>query len=425
MRNSTRALIACFALLFAASCGEAGASILDQPGVAAPAGFNPVDPSGTDPTGGPSGDNTGTPGGELNGQQCAAHADCPAGNACVSGACTSVDYAFITLSWEGNENEPVNLDLHVIDPQGDHIFWRSTQGESQLGSFADHPECPSFDCQGKEENPSESIYWPIRDMPPGEYQVWVENASDAGKSYRLEIQAGNNPTALSNTLGGGQKSNVTTFSIEEEEVPNEVEGPCYDQLRARGVSFEPMTIRQSSTCTVEDAVMLNTPIAGVTHRVSWATSTRRMQTSCEMALKLVDLSETLAARGVTEVFHAGSYNCRNVAGTGTPSQHSTARAYDINGYTVNGTKYTYVRHWEHNTSNPTTAGGRALYDITHAIKNAGIFNTILSPDYNSDHDDHIHVDFTGGSGSRILAHGALPETQMDPVDSDHSCPNDL
>ena len=101
------------------------------------------------------------------------------------------------------------------------------------------------------------------------------------------------------------------------------------------------------------------------------------------------------------------------------------RAYDIAGYKVNGTKYTYVRHWEHNTSSPTSAGGRALYNITHAIKNAGHFNTILSPNYNSDHDDHIHVDFTGGSGSRILAQGALPTTEMDPEDSGHACPGSL
>jgi hypothetical protein len=416
MRFSTHAILACFVLLFATACGEASADILDQTGVAAPAGF---DPSQFDDPSNPNSDDPG-----RTRTQCSAHADCPSGNACVSGYCSSIDYAFVSLSWEGDEQQPVNLDLHVIDPNGDHIYWRSTQGQSREGSFADHPECISFDCNGDEQQPMESIYWSLRDMAPGEYQVWVENVSETGKSYRLEIQAGDNPTALSNTLGGGQRSSAVTFRIEEE-APEGVSGPCYDQLRARGVSFEPMTIRENSICTVEDAVMLNTPIAGVTHRVAWATGTRRMQTSCEMALKLVDLSEVLAARGVTEVFHSGSYNCRNIAGTGTPSQHSMARAYDINGYTINGTKYEYVRHWEHNTSNPQTAGGRALRDITLAIRDAGLFNTILSPDYNRDHDDHIHVDFTGGSGSRILAHGALPQTEMDPHDADHACPNDL
>lgn len=421
MQISTNAVIACIAILFAASCGEAaGASLLGSAAPTGPSTFNPANPN--DPNDPRAQDPTAENGEAGEGQSCQAHSQCPAGQACVDQGCTSVDYAFVTLTWEGNESQPVNLDLHVVDPAGNHIYWRSTQGESRLGSFAPHPECRSFDCQGDEQAPSESIYWPIRQMPEGEYQVWVENASESGKSYSVDIQAGDSPTRLENTLGGGERSSTFTFRIGAEEEGEGPSGPCYDQLRSRGVQFRPTTISQNSICTVDEAVMIETPIAGVTHRYVASTSTTRLRTSCEMALKLVDLSELLASRGVDTVYHGGSYECRNISGTGTPSQHSMARAYDIHGYSSGGVRYNYEGQWEHNNSNPTTAAGRFLYETTHAINDARIFNTILSPDYNGDHDNHIHVDFTGSS--QLLAQ-QWPTHEMDPEDHDHACPNDL
>ncbi|WP_424813674.1 extensin family protein [Roseococcus sp. YIM B11640] len=90
----------------------------------------------------------------------------------------------------------------------------------------------------------------------------------------------------------------------------------------------------------------------------------------------------LLPAGITGVAHLGTHACRNVnhAASGRRSQHATANAIDIAGFTRAGGEWRVARDWDQ-------PGLRALRD--GACRS---FNAVLSPDYNAAHRDHLHLD---------------------------------
>lgn len=96
-------------------------------------------------------------------------------------------------------------------------------------------------------------------------------------------------------------------------------------------------------------------------------------------------------QAVAGVEHYGSYACRNVnnRASGRRSQHATANAFDIAGFTLeDGTRVTVARDW--NGNGPEAA-------FLHSLRDGAcdIFTVVLGPDYNAAHRDHLHVDLGG------------------------------
>lgn len=91
---------------------------------------------------------------------------------------------------------------------------------------------------------------------------------------------------------------------------------------------------------------------------------------------------------VTGIEHLGSYNCRRLYGrsTGDFSQHATANAVDISGFRLaDGSRITLLGDW--NGDGPQAAFLRDVRDGA-----CRLFATVLSPDYNAAHRDHLHLD---------------------------------
>lgn len=91
----------------------------------------------------------------------------------------------------------------------------------------------------------------------------------------------------------------------------------------------------------------------------------------------------------------GSYSCRNVAGTSRRSAHATAEAIDVSGFVLaDGRRITVLGGW--------TAGTDRERRFLRTIHDSACkrFGTVLSPDYNSAHRDHLHVELGGGSYCR-------------------------
>lgn len=92
----------------------------------------------------------------------------------VTAGCASIptagtgDIAF-RLLWSGLSD----LDLHVLDPAGDHLSF--VRREAASGGRLD------VDCNGSSdqvcERPIENVFWPEGAAPAGEYRVWVETMS--------------------------------------------------------------------------------------------------------------------------------------------------------------------------------------------------------------------------------------------------------
>jgi len=99
-------------------------------------------------------------------------------------------------------------------------------------------------------------------------------------------------------------------------------------------------------------------------------------------------------RAVESIDHFGSYNCRRLYGrdAGAWSEHASANAIDISGFTLaGGQRISVARDWGR-------GGPRALFLEEVRDGACRLFSTVLSPAYNAAHRDHLHFDMaTRGS----------------------------
>jgi hypothetical protein len=89
---------------------------------------------------------------------------------------------------------------------------------------------------------------------------------------------------------------------------------------------------------------------------------------------------------IESIEHLGSYNCRRIAGSPNWSEHATADAIDIAGFRLpDGRRIGILEDWH---GKPADAA--FLREVRDGA--CGVFATVLSPDYNAAHADHLHLD---------------------------------
>lgn len=90
----------------------------------------------------------------------------------------------VTLRWDSS----ADLDLHVMDPRGEEIYFR--HDASQSGGRLDVDA--NADCGTQSYNPVENIYWPTGGAPSGTYSVSVVDYSDCDEtgtsSYEVVVK---------------------------------------------------------------------------------------------------------------------------------------------------------------------------------------------------------------------------------------------
>ena len=118
------------------------------------------------------------------------------------------------------------------------------------------------------------------------------------------------------------------------------------------------------------------------------------ETAVALALWLQDevqpLAKEILGQQVKTLQSYGSYSCRNIAGNlllrNVRSQHATANAADISGFTLaDGRSISIRRHWGEEFPE-----GRFLRAIHRAA--CPYFRLAIGPDYNAAHHDHFHLD---------------------------------
>jgi len=121
--------------------------------------------------------------------------------------------------------------------------------------------------------------------------------------------------------------------------------------------------------------------------------------ACDLGLALADTVDELKTHDVTAMRHMGTYACRTISGTSELSRHAYGDAIDISGFQFkDGRTYTLTHDWEHHTySNFDTTAGRWLYGQAKGWHTDRTWSIILTPNYNTAHYDHFHVDLTPGS----------------------------
>jgi hypothetical protein len=163
---------------------------------------------------------------------------------------------------------------------------------------------------------------------------------------------------------------------------------CRAAFAASGIAISPVPDRASGDgCALRDAVRLPARL-----RVSPGGPA----VSCPMAAAwtlferhtLQPASRAHLGNEVAAVRQLGTYACRNVnhAARGRRSQHATANAIDIAGFTLrDGREISLARHW--NGQGPEA-------DFLREVRDGACrwFRAVLSPDYNDAHRDHFHLD---------------------------------
>ncbi|MES2698316.1 MAG: extensin family protein [Pseudomonadota bacterium] len=83
----------------------------------------------------------------------------------------------------------------------------------------------------------------------------------------------------------------------------------------------------------------------------------------------------------------GSYSCRNVAGSQRRSAHATAGAIDISAFVLaDGRRITVAGDWQ--------SGSAAEKEFLRTVQRSACrrFDTVLGPEYNAAHHDHLHLE---------------------------------
>ena len=145
--------------------------------------------------------------------------------------------------------------------------------------------------------------------------------------------------------------------------------------------------RATPECAYDDGMRLSRDSAFVPEGIV---------TSCPVAAALLIWEERVlqpSARRhlgaeVSNIDHAGSYSCRRLYGRdeGPFSEHATANAIDITGFRLtDGRRISVLRDWH-------GAGPEAAFLRQVRTGACDLFATVLSPDYNEAHRDHLHLD---------------------------------
>jgi len=196
--------------------------------------------------------------------------------------------------------------------------------------------------------------------------------------------------------------------------------PCLEDLTARNVPYTKTTTRG-----IVDAILVPVPINGVTFAIETGDKPTTQPMACEFVRTLFAFAEVLKSKGIRKVGTLGSYCYRCCCAYSTTnfcrgpsdpepdcsangySNHSFGRAVDVRYLTYDDGRVVDINK---DTDFKATAGGtctaartsqtgasKLLYDLVCEVAEKKIFSTILTPNYNSDHRNHWHMD-TGQKG---------------------------
>lgn len=168
-------------------------------------------------------------------------------------------------------------------------------------------------------------------------------------------------------------------------------GACRAFLRRSGLLFTTLPAIGTGTCRREDRQILaaDTTLGLVLHP-SGAQATCAVDAGLARWLRhgVQPAARTILGSRVVGLDHYGTANCRRIGGgaAGNWSEHATGNAIDVAAFRLaDGRRVAVRRDW---------AGQGEATAFLHAVRDAacGEFATVLSPDYNAAHADHLHLD---------------------------------
>jgi len=204
-------------------------------------------------------------------------------------------------------------------------------------------------------------------------------------------------------FGGGQDRPAPAPIRERPGGPVTLNGPtpretqqCFADLSREKVRYSPLPDRDfGGGCIVTGAVQLldiGVPVSGLK---SMKCGLARSFTAW-VRFAVAPAAKQILGSPLVKVETFGTYSCRGIIGNGAASaqrmsEHGLANAVDVSGFALaDGRRITIERDWR--------SGDTATRDFMAAIHNSACrrFATVLSPDYNAAHYNHLHLDMGRG-----------------------------
>lgn len=166
---------------------------------------------------------------------------------------------------------------------------------------------------------------------------------------------------------------------------------CFADLSSLGIRYSPLPDRDyGGGCSLIGAVQLidiGLPVTGI----------RGMRCGVARAFTgwarsgIAPAARQILGSDVVKVETMGTYACRAVVGSagnaGRLSGHATGNAIDVSAFVLrDGRRISIERDWR----NPD----RAVQDFLQTVRKSACrrFGTVLSPDYNAAHYNHLHLE---------------------------------
>lgn len=199
--------------------------------------------------------------------------------------------------------------------------------------------------------------------------------------------------------GGSSTSKHATQSAPRPVAVNREAQMCLNNLGEAGSNFSPLPDRYySAGCATVNTVQLSA-LRGDDRQFTLANigpvECPTAQTLAGWARFGVDrAARQILGSPLVKIETMGSYSCRNVAGTSRLSAHSRAAAIDVSAFILaDGRRISVKEDW---------SGGRKeerdFLRIVHASA-CKRFGTVLGPEYNAAHRDHLHLELTNGQSA--------------------------
>jgi len=163
---------------------------------------------------------------------------------------------------------------------------------------------------------------------------------------------------------------------------------CRAVLERSGVAFEVLPPAGEGECRREDRTVLSdAPLSPAPPPTTCA-----IAAAFELWLRqgVQPAAEELLRSRVVRIEHFGAFSCRRMYGreTGRWSEHATGNALDIAAFVLaDGGRISVRADWNDESEEAA---------FLHRVRDEGcrVFGTVLSPDYNAAHADHLHLDQT-------------------------------
>jgi len=214
--------------------------------------------------------------------------------------------------------------------------------------------------------------------------VLPEGAKEQSRSTRTDTDSGYYSSPVVQPLPG---------TVQRLPAPrSEATGQCLSRLGQTGAEYSELPDRYvDQGCTTLGTVQL----AALSADRSTLGVTNLGPVTCEVSQVFaawarfgVDrAARQILGSGVRSIETFGSYSCRNVAGTDRRSGHATGAAIDISGFVLeDGRRVTVKDAW--------FGGSDREREFLRTVQRSACkrFATVLGPDYNSAHHDHLHVE---------------------------------